>query len=259
MRRFIQAGALAVLALVPQALLAQDVLPRPLAAQEDLTFKTAGEGIVALWDNVYIGPYTGDITSGNPTIPGITLYCVDFANEVNFGQSWTANVTNLGPATTDADMGNTRLGTAAGSVDRYRQSAFLASLFSSWSDYTSLTYGGGTAYANQRGVYSGIAAAIWSIMTNGFPSTTLGVNNPALAAAMADPFVQLAMSTDLSTRNFSNWSVLTDTRLPGGTQEFVVQTTSVTPEPETYALLFTGFVLLFGVARLKKRKLTDLA
>jgi hypothetical protein len=251
MRRLPQAVLLAVFLAGPASLLAQDNLPRPLASQEDLTFKTAGQNVVAAWDNVYIGPYTADITSGDPTIPGITLYCVDFAHEVNYGQSWTANITNLGPD--DADMSDTRLG--VGSVDTYRQAAFLASLFTSWTDYTSATYntaGGPVAYSTKAAVYSGIHAAIWSIMTAGFPSIG-GVDNPTLAGQMASYFLGLVAP---DTFDYSEWSVVTDVVANGevgGTQEFVVRTT-VTPEPRTYALLLTGLLLMVGVAKLQRRK-----
>src|SRR5260370_7952002 len=38
----------------------------------------------------YVSPYTGTMDG-----QAVTLFCVDMINEVNFGQTWQANVTNL--------------------------------------------------------------------------------------------------------------------------------------------------------------------
>jgi len=43
--------------------------------------------------NNYVSPYYGTM-NGAP----VTLFCDDVLHEVNFGQTWTANVTNLGTA-----------------------------------------------------------------------------------------------------------------------------------------------------------------
>ena len=39
----------------------------------------------------YVSPYYGTLNGQT-----VTLFCDDILNEVNFGQTWQANVTNLG-------------------------------------------------------------------------------------------------------------------------------------------------------------------
>jgi hypothetical protein len=270
MRRIAGTLILAAALVLPQAVQAQDTIPRALNSQETLKFMPSG-GLttVASFDNVYVGPYKADITSGSPTLPNMTLYCVDFANGIGYNQIWTVDVTSIGTGASDAavggTMGNTRLGNNPGvSLDNYRQAAFLASLFSSWSSYTSLTYnyGGTQTFNNQTKVWSGIHGAIWSIMTAGYPTTA--VNNIALANAMSSTFIGLAATalasgfTGQYAMDFDQWSVLTDVTTPG-VQEYLVQTVTpqVVPEPETYVLLFSGLILLWAVSR--KRRLSGAA
>jgi hypothetical protein len=256
---------LAAALVLPQATQAQDTIPRALNSQETLKFMPSGGlSTVASYDNVYVGPYKADITSGNPTLPGMTLYCVDFANGITWNHVWTVDVTSIGTGASDAavggTLGNTRLGNDPGvSLDNYRQAAFLASLFSSWNSYTSMTYNyGGTQTFNSKAkVWSGIHGAIWSIMTAGYPTTA--VTTPALANAMSSPFIGLAATalasgfTGQYAMNFDQWSVLTDVTDPG-VQEYLVQTTvpQVVPEPETYVLLLSGLMLLWAVSRKRR-------
>jgi hypothetical protein len=289
MRRFTGTSLLVAALLLPQAAAAQDVIPRPLNSTETLKLTGVSQAEVASWDNVYLGPYDGAILSGSPTIPSLTLYCVDFAHGVSVGNVWNVDVTNIGSGASDGvsgTLGNTRLGNVQAekfypdfppggaslgySLDRYRQAAFLASLFSSYAtfqDNSAFTYGSNSQFTSQKEVYSGIHAAIWSIMTDGFPNTIGGITNVVLAAAMADPFVNMAVSartlgyTGLTTlgvgfnsMNFDEWSVLTDVVDPGK-QEYLVQTTSVVPEPGTYVLLLSGLILLWGVARRRRGSL----
>lgn len=96
MKRLLQALVLVVLVLAPTSLLAQDVLPRPLNSQEHLYLTGVGDHVVSDWASVYIGPYNGKITSGDPTIPQLTLYCVDYAHDVSVGDNWWVNVSNIG-------------------------------------------------------------------------------------------------------------------------------------------------------------------
>jgi len=41
----------------------------------------------------YVSPYNGTTNGQN-----VVLFCDDVKNEINFGQTWTANVTDLGVA-----------------------------------------------------------------------------------------------------------------------------------------------------------------
>jgi hypothetical protein len=47
----------------------------------------------------YVSPYTGTMNGQM-----VTLFCDDVLNEVNFGQTWQANVTNLGTAIQNSDF-----------------------------------------------------------------------------------------------------------------------------------------------------------
>ena len=255
MRRFITGAAVvAALVMSPQLVLGQDFIGRDLQAVE--TFQYAGgSGVTALWNHVQVGPYSADlITSGNPTVPGITLYCVDFANGVSSGATWDANITELGTGASDATLGNTRLGTTAGNLNLYKKTAFLSSLFSSWASYTSSTYSYGSvtySFGSRLGVWSGIHAAIWSITNASFPGAYSATVNVALANAMASPFLTLAntaLTGGFVGMDFDQWAVATDTDLPLGYQEFLVNT-AVVPEPGTWVLLLSGLGLLFFVGR----------
>lgn len=167
-------------------------------------------------------------------------------------------------------LGQTFVGDA-NNVVKYRESAFLASLFSSWSDFASggsdaLTYdyGGSTrSFTDKSAVYSGIHAAIWRITSAGqtgsvfpgnFPSYGM---NASLATAMSQPFFDMATNmgdqgfTGVDQSFFNQWSVLSDKN--GAGQEYLVRTTTVTPEPETYVMLLTGLVMLFGVTWWRRR------
>jgi hypothetical protein len=53
----------------------------------------------------YVSPYTGTMNGQT-----VTLFCDDVLNDVNFGQTWRANVTNLGTAIQSNDFSQTRYG-----------------------------------------------------------------------------------------------------------------------------------------------------
>lgn len=151
---------------------------------------------------------------------------------------------------------------------KYRQAAFLAAMFDSYADFGALgfdtdgdgdvdddddeTFGSFMGGDLKRNAWSGIHAAIWIIMTPGFPTSFSGIDD-LLAVAMAMPF--LDMATDAAKNgfgdfDFSEWSVFTDKAADGhnfGKQEYLVRT--VVPEPETVVLLLSGLVVLFGVGR----------
>ena len=240
--------AVALMLAVPGAVAAQDGIT--LDAQETLRFDNAGANVAAQWDNVYIGPYQGTLLS-DPTQPTITLYCVDFAHSVGYGQVWDVNVSGL----TSGDLSTTRLGQDAApyatDLLKYQKAAYLASLFdSAWQTYET----------DRRTAWSGIHAAIWSIMTNGFPSTTLGVNNPTLATSLAAAWIaraDAAAAGGFVGMNFAEWAVLTDVSVmrdpASGTQEFLVRT-GVVPEPQTYLLMASGLLLIAVFARRRLRE-----
>jgi hypothetical protein len=274
---------LTALAFVSAPAQAQDATSRPIQPTEQFQM-TGGSGVGAAWGGVQIGGYGGTLLS-DPTNPSITLYCVDFVHSIGVGNVVNANTMNVG--NNNADLSLTRLAydpnlAPAGAVDsrlmQYRQSAFLASLFSSYTDFASVafdsdgdgstdttfgTYGSGNVMKN---AWSGIHAAIWSIMTPGFPASPANhsgyITDVDLAMAMAAPFMTLAQNAanaGFGGLDLSEWSVLSDQNADGqigGKQEFLVRTNTV-PEPATVVLMFTGLLVLFGVHRRRQAAMGD--
>lgn len=269
-RRFSVVVFFAAALWIPGTVAAQDVLQAPLGAQTWVDF-TSGSGVGALWGGVQVGKYNGILTS-EPGSPGVTLYCVDFAHYAGDGAGTQRNVSNLGAG---GNVGATRLGLqgVGDSMLRYRKAAFLSSMFDAW---TEGDLGGSTGIdfasvtANQTHAWSGIHAAIWTIMagpTFTFPDGVGWVSNQAQAEQYADPWLEWidAMESNDPTfggMDFSEWSVLTDVAAtgqgpqgnPGGKQEYLVRVT--TPEPGTMALILTGLTLFAFTAR--RRRLADL-
>lgn len=69
----------------------------------------------------YIGPYYGQLESQN-----VSLFCDDFANEVNFGQTWMANLSKI---TAGSDLSQTRYGDVKNSALLYQEIAWLDTQF----------------------------------------------------------------------------------------------------------------------------------
>jgi hypothetical protein len=176
----------------------------------------------------YVSPYYGVMSNGT-TSQNVVLFCDDINNEVYIGETWQANVTNLGTAINSTNgFANTRYGgvsnspvlTSAAVSDSptiaYEAAAWLTTQFTSSnkSDYVNLQY------------------AIWDIMT--------GVT-PTSGSAVAWWYDQ-ALS-DYSTINPYDFEIVTNLgplSLTGQVQEFIVQT----PEPGTLALLLCGLLAL---------------
>lgn len=237
MRRLTLFAAAALLAFAPGQAFAQNI-----NSGAQLRFTGVPDAQVATWDNVYVGPYEGVLQS-DPTQPQLTLYCIDFAHGVSQGDSWYVNVTGL---TGSSSFSNTRLAAEAPSTSllRYRKAAYLTTLFEA---------------NTSRSDFSGIHAAIWRIMTPGFPNLP-GVNNPSLALSLAQPWLAMAdqaADDGFVGMNWDEWKVLSDVTASGhsgGKQEYLTRVT-VTPEPETWALMFTGLLALGFFARRRIREL----
>ncbi len=161
----------------------------------------------------YVSPYTGTMNG-----QAVTLFCVDMINEVNFGQTWQANVTNLA----SGNLSNTRYGdsaispVAANAGILYAEAAWLTTQFASNpSDYVSLQY------------------ALWDLMNPGSEPTSYG---------------NVQHWLDLAAANYgsidpSQFAIITNVgpvTLTGQVQEFIIRT----PEPGTLALLLCGMLVL---------------
>jgi hypothetical protein len=227
MRKTLTTLLMAVL-LSANGMLAQSTpLDRDFQSQEVMTITSPGSTTGL---GVYVGPYTANLLTSGATFDGLSVYCVDFEHEVRVGDTWTVNTSGI----ESGDLSLTRLG--SGGLTNYRQAAYLSSLFDSWTDYGS----------DKSAVWTGIHSAIWTLMGS----------NPG-SNSFTSTFMNLAVQYGTS-YNADGWYVLTDavvaTNPDGGKQEFLARTTTVTPEPETYLLLLTGLVAVFGVQGVRRRK-----
>jgi hypothetical protein len=165
----------------------------------------------------YVSPYFGTMNGQT-----VTLFCDDIINDVNFGQTWQANVTNLATAVNNNDFSQTRYGSVTGSAVlgnpamAYEEAAWLTTQFASNpNDLVNLQY------------------ALWDIMNPGVRGTgKMDVQNWLLLAW-----------ENYGTINPSNFEIVTNTgplTLTGQVQEFIVPT----PEPATLALLICGMLAI---------------
>jgi hypothetical protein len=167
----------------------------------------------------YVSPYTGTMNGQT-----VTLFCDDVLNDVNFGQTWRANVTNLGAAIQSNDFSQTRYGGVPSSLvygnaaQTYQEAAWLTTQFgSNSSNYQDLQY------------------ALWFLM------------NPNLTKYDgAQAWLDMA-GTDYTAIDQKDFLIITNTSSPdnplaltGQVQEFLV----VTPEPGTFAMVACAMIAL---------------
>lgn len=221
MRRVLLAVASAGFLLVPAAASAQ-LAPVP-SPTEYLQFIGKGDAVVATWGGVYLGPYVGSFAS---TDQRFAIYCVDY---VHHASSQYVNTTSLASGQTDADMGNTLLGTATGSYSTYQQAAYLSSLFESWDDFDEAGRD-----SDRRTIWSALHAAIWKLTSN----ENLGGGDTEW---WRDEFLALA-AQNAGGSSSDGWYVLSAKGDYNG-QEFLIQTASV-PEPTTLLLMATGLLMI---------------
>jgi hypothetical protein len=252
---------------------------------------TTGSGVNGIdgyaGGNYYVSPYVGlagpttQLLANDPTV---SLNCVDFFHDVTQGETWIANVTNIGTAAAagpgaNADLSNTRLysdsvangsgGRAAGSdagasinlLQVYEEEAFLTTQYAN--------DGGNAAEANA------IQTAIWWVASGIAGAPEQGGSVYVQGDAGVDPFTELTNPTyDASNQNTSYWityaennaptnasyynqfSILSETGITStgmnNAQEYIVQTS--TPEPGTLVLFATGLMMMVGVGATRSRR-----
>jgi hypothetical protein len=185
--------------------------------------------------NYYVSPYQGLMTS-NGQSSLVTLFCVDFNNEVTWNQTWQANVTPL----SSNDLSNTRYGNAGDVTllklsDPYYATYTAAQLYAQavW-----LTTQFNQYLSTDPTQVIALQYAIWDLFAP---------NAPTNAAAQA---WILSAEQNYGSVNLNNFELVTNVgplSLTGQVQEFIVPT----PEPGTFALLG---VALLGIVFFARRK-----
>jgi hypothetical protein len=183
------------------------------------------------------GPYIAQFQY--PGTNPVNIYCIDMYRSISPGHVITANVQNLSDAVglvPALGYGGTNL------QQDLKKAAWLSMQF--WNPANAADW-------------KGIHYAIWSL--------TSGVSLAGTDAYLlsAQNWVSLAGANYMSYGSYGDWSLLTfesgyPERYPEmqlrPTQSMLVQSTTVTPEPETYLLMATGllFLAFFGRRRLRE-------
>ena len=199
-------------------------LPSAFANPIQTTF-TGVEGTSAF--GYYIGPYYGQLESSN-----VSLFCDDFANEVNFGQTWMANLSKI---TTGSDLSQTRYGDVQGAARLYQEIAWLD-----------------TQFAKQdKAQWGDIHATIWQIF------------DPSQAPVPSSPYWASQALQNYASVDYEDFRVVTNvgpvlksgqvqeflTRLPADSPLMNSPAATNTPEPATALLM--GSVLFLSATGLK--------
>lgn len=239
MKRVLLFALGAALALQPASASAQIFNGTPLPL-EYLNF-VDGSGVAGTY-GVEVGPYSArfaasPVTGRSTATPQFSVYCVDYVHYAS-DATGLVNVAALG-----GDLSTTRLG----DFGRYQRSAYLSSLFDSWSTHEALLESATGMSFNRRHVWSGLHSLIWDVATG---PDNLGVGNTRVAAARAY-FSSLA-NENAGSFDTSGWFVLSEADVSLGSarsgQEFLVRTADV-PEPSTVLLLLSGMGLLALASR----------
>jgi len=169
----------------------------------------------------YLSPYYGTMDA-----TPVNLICVDFANEVQIGEQWEANLT---PLTAGADLSGTRWGAEPGALSLYEQAAWLSLQFAS----------------QPVSQYADIQATIWQLFYSAAPS-------PGSSFWLQDA------QSNYASAGYQGFAIITNTgpvEQSGQVQEFLTQLSpkvefqpfgqiqsNVTPEPATNAMIGLALV-----------------
>ena len=180
----------------------------------------------------YVGPYYG--TLGQQSV---VLDCVDFANDVYFGEQWAANLSHID---TQQDLGNTRFGGRVNALQFYQEAAWLTLQYS----------------LNPASDYADIQATIWQLFDTYAPTPSSGYwLNLAQANYAAGNYVNFFVVTNVGPVNPTGQvqeflTVLNPTMsIYPQTLPFDTGTTGTlaTPEPRMLGVMGLGLLGLAGL------------
>jgi len=178
----------------------------------------------------YIGEYYGQLGSEK-----VSLFCDDFANDVDSGQKWQANLSRIN---TGSNLSQTRYGDVANAGRLYQEIAWLDTQF-------------GQTQTNQ---WADIHATIWQIF------------DPSEAPKPSSPYWLTQAQNNYGTINYDNFRIVTNegpVAKTGQVQEFItilpasspLTATTATPEPNTAFFIAAGVLFAaFGAKRMQKRQ-----
>ena len=192
---------------------------------------------------VYASPYQGHfVYSGGVTSATFDFFCVDFNNNADLS-AYEVNQASLGDS--DAILATTRFG------QEYGAGATLLGLSDSYSveqKYQQAAWLVSKYYSEPSGSWHALQVAIWKVFA-------------------VDPMAAIARNTSLENdalawlgraeqnygeMTYGQFVVVTGadvTGMSGGPQEYIM----ITPEPETYALMAGGLLLLAIAYRRRRR------
>jgi hypothetical protein len=226
-------------------------------------------------ETVYVSPYTATDLSTTPNAQ-ITIYCLDWNHNIDFGQDWTADFLSLAPtnpdlsdlyyynSTTAYQLGQSSPGTdtltsvavnQTEMYDRYLEAAWLFTQIQNL----------GTLNSADATTEDELNVAAWTLFLDADPPVSSGTDHAAFAAdinAGGSSFANLVYS-DLQNAQAAvsggytapGWYAITPyDKTPGSgdvTQEFLAH--DPVPEPQAI-LLFGTLVGILGATRYRRRK-----
>ena len=177
-----------------------------------------------------IAPYYATVNGAAETV-----YCDDYANDVYFGQQYTANVTNMG----SGNLSQTRYGGLTYTL----QSQTGTTTYNALQVYEMVAYLT-TEFGSNMTINGQIQDTIWNLFNPN--SGNLNITPPALSSN----YWLYAAESNYTLINPNNFNILTNTgslALTGQIQELIF-----TPEPAS--MLLIGFGLI-GISLYGRRKM----
>ena len=182
----------------------------------------------------YVGPYYGKLDGD-----AVTLYCVDFANDVYFGQTWAANLSSI---VTGSDLENTRYGGGTDALQLYQEAAWLT-----------LQYA-----LNPTSDYGDIQAAIWQLFDRNAPEPSSDYwLSQAQANYAAGNYADFMLVTNVGpvnpTGQVQEFLTVVDPSMPLYNEIPAVPAAS-TPEPKLMWVLGMALLAIAAAVRHRRRR-----